>query len=313
VQPNGQILVGGLFSQVNGTPSNHLARLNADGTVDTAFSAALGTGFNGGSVRAIVVQPNGDIVLGGLFTDLNGIPSSHLARISSAGATDGSFSSNLGTGFDNVVDAIAQDASGKLVVGGGFTSFNGAARAGVARLTANGTLDTTFTASPSSPADVDSIVVQNSGQIVVGGLFDSFGSVSSKNLARLNANGTVDAAFSTAIGSGFADPANTTSFVRSVTGETDGTLLVSGDFTQVNGVASGPIAHLSADGQILSGFSSTGFAQTTPYGVLTMRSISPAMMASTVVGVPSSPRPSPCRRPCERASPQSRPADRSRS
>ena len=58
VQPDGKIVVGGNFAEVAGVPTPHeLLRLNADGTVDTAFNVHLGAGFDG-DVRAVLVQPD---------------------------------------------------------------------------------------------------------------------------------------------------------------------------------------------------------------------------------------------------------------
>ena len=67
VQPDGKILIGGAFTAL--TPNggsvisrNHLARLNSDGTIDTAFNP----GPNG-FVRTILLQPDGRILIGGGF------------------------------------------------------------------------------------------------------------------------------------------------------------------------------------------------------------------------------------------------------
>src|SRR5207253_1701889 len=69
LQPDGRLLLGGAFTNVNGLPRYGIARLNPDGSLDTAF--APGTGVQGNShglqatVRAIAVQTNGQILIGG--------------------------------------------------------------------------------------------------------------------------------------------------------------------------------------------------------------------------------------------------------
>src|SRR5687767_10272678 len=66
VQPDGKILVGGLFTTLapNGGPvvtRNRIARLHPDGTLDIAFDPNANSG-----VYAIAVQPDGKILVGGL-------------------------------------------------------------------------------------------------------------------------------------------------------------------------------------------------------------------------------------------------------
>ena len=69
VQPDGKVIIGGVFTEVDGVGYNYLARLNADGSVDTSFD--IGTGANE-VVNAVAVQPDGKIIVGGNFTELNG-------------------------------------------------------------------------------------------------------------------------------------------------------------------------------------------------------------------------------------------------
>ena len=70
VQPDGKILIGGDFTTLSpngGAPvtRNHIARLNPDGTLDTAFNPNA----NGHAVYAIAVQADGKILAGGSFTE----------------------------------------------------------------------------------------------------------------------------------------------------------------------------------------------------------------------------------------------------
>ena len=73
VQPDGKILIGGEFTTLspNGGPPvtrNHIARLNPDGTLDTAFDPNAND-----SVYAIAVQADGKILAGGAFNGANSI------------------------------------------------------------------------------------------------------------------------------------------------------------------------------------------------------------------------------------------------
>ncbi len=97
VQPNdGKILVGGSFNEYNGVTTNKFVRLNSNGSLDTAFATALGTGFNDNSPFAIAVEPDGQIVVGGIFTSINGTPANNLVRLNSGGSLDTTFLTNTG-------------------------------------------------------------------------------------------------------------------------------------------------------------------------------------------------------------------------
>src|SRR5262249_26275139 len=121
-QSNGRILIGGDFTSVNGTLRSRLARLNANGTLDLSFDPGAGLD---GSVRAILVQPDGRIVVGGSFTHAVGEVRNYLARFYADGTLDETFLAAPLLGGDNVVYALAQQVDGKIIAGGDFTRFNG--------------------------------------------------------------------------------------------------------------------------------------------------------------------------------------------
>src|SRR5206468_2900398 len=136
-QPDRKVLVGGNFITVDGTNRANLARLNANGKLDLGFDP--GTGPNN-TVRAIAVQQNGAILIGGDFTSVNGVVHTFLARLTNNGALDSSFSPTLG----GPVYSIATQSDGKIVIAGAFTTVSGATRRYVARLNPNGSVDGTF-------------------------------------------------------------------------------------------------------------------------------------------------------------------------
>src|SRR5205814_6841029 len=72
VQPDGKIVIGGDFTSYNpgAATTQRIMRLNADGTPDASFNAG-GAGADG-TVRAVAMQPDGSIVIGGDFTSYNG-------------------------------------------------------------------------------------------------------------------------------------------------------------------------------------------------------------------------------------------------
>ncbi|MGB3013043.1 MAG: hypothetical protein WBB41_00350 [Candidatus Nanopelagicales bacterium] len=186
VQADGKILVAGYLFTINGIPSKHIARFNANGTPDTAFAANSAIGLTG-IPFALGIQSDAKVVLGGNFTNVNGTVSSRIARLNSDGTVDANFSSNLGTGFDGSVYALAVQADGKVVVAGTFTKFNGVPSKSVARLLPDGRLDTAFSTNTGTgfSGPVRALALQADGNILAGGAFGLFNETSSNKLALL--------------------------------------------------------------------------------------------------------------------------------
>ena len=82
----------------------------------------------------MLAQRDGKILVGGEFTAINSIPRGRIARLTSAGLLDRTFAE--GAGANSYIDDILQQADGKIVVVGDFTSINGQGRERVARLEA---------------------------------------------------------------------------------------------------------------------------------------------------------------------------------
>lgn len=233
VQADGKILVGGNFVSYNGTTVNRLTRLNQDGSIDNSF--VTGTAVNG-AVRAILMQPDGKILIGGLFTTYNGATRNRLIRLNADGSPDASF--NSGTGASSSVFAIALQPDGKILIGGAFVTFNGTARSRVARLNADGTIDTSFDPGTGVNSDVNSIVVQSDGKAVIGGNFVIYNGVTRNRLARVNADGSLDANFNAGAGA--------SGVVRAVALQTDGKILAGGAFNNYNTAARTGLVRLTA-------------------------------------------------------------------
>ncbi|WP_019487374.1 beta strand repeat-containing protein, partial [Kamptonema formosum] len=97
-------LVGGTFGTVNGTARNRIARMNADGSLDTTFNPGTGMGNN---LFAIALDSSGKPVVGGQFTTVNGTTRNRIARMNTDGSLDTTF--NPSTGMNNSVFALAVD------------------------------------------------------------------------------------------------------------------------------------------------------------------------------------------------------------
>jgi uncharacterized delta-60 repeat protein len=133
LQPDGKILVGGEFTAWDGVTVNRIVRLNADGTRDTAFTTNVGTAGDN-AVRSISLQPDGKILVGGLFTAWDGVTVNRIVRLNADGTRDTAFTTNVGTAAGAVLQQIKVQPDGKILVGGFFTTWNGATVGRIARL-----------------------------------------------------------------------------------------------------------------------------------------------------------------------------------
>ena len=84
LQPDGKILIGGLFTEVNGVTRGGVARLHPNGSLDTTFT----TGFTTSYVGAIAVQQDGKILVGGTLPAIAGLAATELVRLNPDGSTD---------------------------------------------------------------------------------------------------------------------------------------------------------------------------------------------------------------------------------
>lgn len=126
-----------------------------------------------GAIRSIAVQPDGKILIGGNFTQLNpngtgAVTRSRIARLNADGTVDAAFNPNA----SGDVYSIAIQADGKILIGGGFFSLNpnntgSVTRNRIARLNADGTVDASF--NPNASSTVLSIAIQADGKILIGG------------------------------------------------------------------------------------------------------------------------------------------------
>jgi uncharacterized delta-60 repeat protein len=251
LQPDGKILAGGVFWSYSGVTRNAIIRLNTGGTIDNTFN--IGTGFGGGSVQSIALQPDGKILVGGFFTSYSGVTSNFIIRLNTGGTIDNTF--NIGSGFGGFsVSTIALQPDGKILVGGAFGSYSGVTSNNIIRLNTGGTIDNTFNIGTGFNFPVNTITLQPDGKILAGGGFETYSGTTRNRIIRLNTGGTIDNTFN--IGSGFGGTS-----VRSMTLQPDGKILVGGQFTTYSGVTSSKIIRLNTGGTIDNTFNiGTGFS-----------------------------------------------------
>ena len=211
-----------------------------------------GMGFNG-NTNSFVLLPTGKILCAGNFTTYNGTPVNRICRLNADGTLDATFVGSV-NGEINCMQVLS---NGQILISGSFTSYN----PGIARLNADGSPDLTFNMSGGftgiNNGRIQAFAVQSDGKIVVvGGLaFTAYNGTTVNAIARLNADGSLDAAFNSGPTSGFDAP----SFNGAVSVQPDGKILVGGDFTTYKNVAvPRGLIRLNSDGTRDNSFNTSG-------------------------------------------------------
>ncbi len=184
------------------------------------------TPFGGGEgvdgiIYAAVAQPDGSVIVGGRFDNVDGKPRLNLARFLADGSLDPKFLAAPTDGVDGTVYALGLDAKGNLLVGGYFMNAQEQPLQNFVRYLASGRVDTSFAGGAYPNGTIYAIAVQPKGQIVIGGEFTQVGSAQRRNLARFESDGTLDGPLTA--------PTATTGAVRSLAALPGGGVLVGGE------------------------------------------------------------------------------------
>jgi uncharacterized delta-60 repeat protein len=201
-------------------------------------SPALDNSFffpSGQTVRSVLPQPDGKIVIGGSSFYIEGVGSTRIARLNSDGTFEPNFLNPTYTQAGLVNELALQD-DGRII----FAGTSGT----LGRLAPAGMEDSTFVPPTFFPLHgVRSVVIQGDGRILIGGDFVSF-SGASRRIARLDSNGSEDTTF----------PSYASDTVNCLALQSDGKYVVSGAFASVNGVSRSRMARITADGTLDPGF-----------------------------------------------------------
>ncbi len=234
LQNDGKIIIGGDFYSFSGSPNNHIARLNTNGTLDTTFH--IGSGING-PVYSCLIQPDGKIIIGGNFWNYNGTFIKGIVRIHPDGIVDSSFIS--GSGATGSVRSISVQSDSKVILAGDISDYNGTLTENILRLNSNGSLDTTFDPQNGPNSTVYSSTILPSGKIIISGAFTQFNGTNTGTIARLLSDGSLDSTFIT------GSSADGIIFANAI--QSNGKLLIGGSFTSYNGIGRNRIARLDND------------------------------------------------------------------
>src|SRR4029077_1122915 len=240
-QPDGKVIADGRFTFANNVARNRIARFNFNGSLDTGFNP--GTGADG-EITAAVLQPDGRIVVAGLFTSFNGFTHNRVCRLNANGSVDQTF--GLGNGINNTALALAVQSAGRIIVGGQFTQVDLTMRNNLARLNTNGSVDLSFDPGNGPNDNVNAIVIQPDGRIIIGGKFIVYNGLNRGGIARVLGNGALDPSFDSGVGTG--------GNVFALALQQNGQIVLGGRFVQYSGTNRTFIARVFGNGSLDVGF-----------------------------------------------------------
>lgn len=257
IQPDGKILIGGTFTTCADLSRRHIARFNADGSLDTGFDPGTGAvGVGDDDIYSIAILPDGKLVVGGDFITFDGTPRNYIVKLNSDGSVDPAF--DPGEGANDWVRSVILVDDGKLVIGGDFTTYDGVPRNRIARINSDGSLDPTFDPGAGSDGAIIHMVVLPDGKILAGGLFTTYDGVSRKTIVRVDSDGSLDTSFDPGTGG--------TSSVRNIALQMDGKAILTGPFLNFNGTGRNYVIRLNTDGGVDDSFASGAGPNQAAYG-----------------------------------------------
>jgi uncharacterized delta-60 repeat protein len=237
--PDGKTLLAGFFDSFNGQTANYLVRLNANGSVDATFTAAILPSLHP-EATGLALQPDGKVLVTGRLPATTG--GGDIVRLTTTGALDPSFTP---PSFIRSDDNYAYDISnmllqpdGKILLSGSFLPENTHT---IVRLNPNGTEDTGFQVANGPSSEPLTIGLQANGTLLVGGDFNTFNGTEAP-LGRLTSTGAPDPAFVPKV----QKPGTVATMLR----QADGQLLLAGDFTEFSGQHVHRLVRLTAAGAL---------------------------------------------------------------
>jgi uncharacterized delta-60 repeat protein len=237
--PDGRFYVSDTtIGSISSTP--RVRRFNGDGTLDNTWTGPTFSGNQSMTVADMALQADGALIISGEFSTVNGLPKADIARLLPAGNVDAGFTGPaVFSGGHVSVSPGGKILAEMLVDAGGTTK--------IFRLNSDGSTDGTFTMSASVDTLLNKFAVDGSGNIVFLGRGSGF-----VRFFRLSSEGALDASF---------DP-NVTLFgkVYAMVRQTDGKIIIAGDFTQFSGLARPSLVRVNSDGTLDTSFNAgSGF------------------------------------------------------
>ncbi|WP_316817222.1 DUF5008 domain-containing protein [Pedobacter nyackensis] len=285
VLQDGKILVGGNFNSFD-TRNNqisNIAKISLTGGIDSTVytytdrsgeikksAAPTFKAFFNNAVDELLVQPDGNIIVSGSFkyymtktyypnqkdtiiTDSTQI--NYMARIKPDGSLDKTYNFNTQTnkaneGFNGFIYKSYMQADGKLIVAGGFSSYNGENVSKIVRLNLDGSLDKSFNPGTGPNGTISSIQPYLNGQMLISGEFLSYNGKNRTRVAIINENGSLDESFDP----GVSANGSISRAIRLGNGK----ILLTGNFQKFNNINRFGLAVVEANGTLSPAYNTLG-------------------------------------------------------
>lgn len=271
LQSTGNIITETGGTMINSVSHQGLLRFQPDGTLDNTFASNINT-------SPFLVLPNDEILAsyyGGGYT--------YVVRMDADGNEDPTFTANVPQYYSGYISAIARQSDSKILVAGnaylttpfverlnpdgtsdgylpdangldvsviriqsdGYILIGGQFPGGILRLDPTGVLDPTFSATTGD--FVSDIAIQADGKILVSGMFELVNDIPKRGIARLHPDGSLDNTF-TALG--ITNLVESGLNVRRIALQTDGKIVLAGEFSSINGADRVNVVRLNSDGSV---------------------------------------------------------------
>lgn len=287
---NGQFIIGGMFSSFSNREAGGIARLNANGSLDTVTVAvinpnadirpldgldtvsAFNADFSGGLVYKVFETPDNRIIALGSFTVYRKIDYQYssrdnrryistrvrnIAKLNLDGTLDSTFNLN-NTGLNGFINDAIMLKDGRIVLAGAFTNYNGTPARNIVCIKPSGEVDESFTLNGGSNQPILSLTYNPSlDKITIAGTFTNYGGVNTNGVLVLNQDGTVDQTFKLGNLDG--------EFPNYAYKLNNGKVIVTGPFNKYNNVRRGGLLILEADGTAKQEYNNLGGISGAPF------------------------------------------------
>jgi len=256
------IFIQGDFKSYGDTQVNGFAKVSLNtGELDPVFDC--GDGFSG-IVNEFAVDSAGFLYAVGSFYNYKATGVNYFCKIDPVtGDVILPFSSYLNTNPNSTVNSIVIDSSDNIFIGGIFTTYKSVPANRIVKVNnTDGTRDPNFDIGTGFNFEVNTLALDDEGNLYCGGVFTSYNGTSLNRIAKLNAvTGALDTNFT--IGSGFS------STVYDIVVSDNQRIFVAGAFTSYNGQSLSYIAKLNTtDATLDATFSTSITISSTVYGIL---------------------------------------------